>query len=228
MSPTPSDFGTLKVQVRLPHIRADKFDLRSQLLSDDGEEALEAFDGALLADPEQAGHSLVDLVDQRQVFVALGVLNFIHTDSSDRLQLAMLQTPADHVLDGIADLVPRSMERLGGFLPGEFPRPAGQEEHVGFGGLVLAIAPRHLLDHHATIPALDAPHAVQKENQDSPERNELKTPLRKTIVTGRGLVAPRADRRRARARPDVHFDAFLIRGPAGESVDKSRMTIAVV
>ena len=108
----------------------------------------------------------------------------------DRLQRAVLQAPVDHVFDGVADLVPRSMERLGGFLPGELPRPAGQEEHVGFGGLVLAIAPRNLLDHYATSPALDTPHAVQKENQNSPERNELKTPLRQMIVAGCGLVTP--------------------------------------
>ena len=102
----------------------------------------------------------------------------------------MLQAPVDHVFDGVADLVPGSMERLGGFLPGELPRPVGQEQHVGFGGLVLAIAPRDLLDHHPTSQALDAPHAVQKENQNSPERDELKTPFRKMIVTWRGLVAP--------------------------------------
>jgi hypothetical protein len=34
--------------------------------------------------------------------------------------------------------------------------------------LVLAIAPRNLFDHHhATMAALDAPHAVQEKNQDS-------------------------------------------------------------
>src|SRR5664280_2825182 len=52
------------IQVGLPHIRADELDLRSELLSDDGEETLEGFDGAFLADPEQAGDPLVDLVDQ--------------------------------------------------------------------------------------------------------------------------------------------------------------------
>ena len=74
----------------------------ASFVSDDGEEALEAFDGAFLADPEQARHALVDLVDQRQVLVAFGVLDFIHADGADRLQRAMLQTPADHILDGVA------------------------------------------------------------------------------------------------------------------------------
>ena len=140
----------------------------------------------------------------------------------------MLQTPTDHVLDGVADLVPRSVERLGGFLPGKLACPMGQKEHVGFGGLVLALTPGDLLHHDAAVSAMDAPHPVEKENQNSPARDELKTPLGKMIVTGRGLVAPRADCRRTFPRPDVHFDAFLVGAKAGVSVDESPMAMAVV
>jgi hypothetical protein len=71
------------VQVGLPHIRADELDLRRQLLSDDGEEALEALDGTFLADPKQAGKALVDLVDQGQVFMTFSVLDFIHANGPD-------------------------------------------------------------------------------------------------------------------------------------------------
>ena len=99
---------------------------------------------------------------------------------------------------------------------------------MGFGGLMLAITPRHLLNHSAAIAAVDAPHAVQKENQNSPEGDELKLPLGKMIVTGRGLVAPGADRRRASPWPDGYFDAFLICAPTGRSVDESWMMRAVV
>src|SRR5450631_1878750 len=140
----------------------------------------------------------------------------------------MFQTPGDHILDGTANPIPGSVKRLGGFLPGEFACPAGEEEHVGFGGLMLAIAPRNLFDHLAAIAAVDPSHAVQKENQNSPEGNELKTPLGEMIVTGCGLVAPRADRHRASPWPDGYFDAFLISAPAGRSVDESGMVRAVV
>src|SRR5882672_8238162 len=99
------------VQVGPPHVRANKLDLRSQLVTDDGKEALEGFDGALLAYPEQTSEPMIDLVDQRQVLVTLGVLDFIHADGTDRLQRAMLQAPVDHVFDSIADLIPRSVER---------------------------------------------------------------------------------------------------------------------
>jgi hypothetical protein len=101
----------------------------------------------------------------------------------------VLQAPADHVLDGVTHLIPRSVECLGGFLPGELPCPASQKQHIGFGQLVFTLAPRNLLDHHATNPALDAPHAIQQENRKTPERNELKAPLGKMIVTRCRLVA---------------------------------------
>ena len=160
--------------------------------------------------------------------MAFGVLDFIHTDGADRLQRAMLQTPTDHVLDGVADLVPRRVERLGGFLPGKLACPAGQKEHVGFGGLVLALTPGDLLHHDAAVSAMDAPHPVEKVNQNSPERDELRTPLGKMIVTGRGLVALRADCRRTLSWPDVHLDAFLAGAEAGVLVDESPMAMAVV
>jgi len=221
--------ATDHIQVGLPHIRADELDLRRQFFSNEGEESLEGLDGAFLADPQQTDDPLVDLVDQCQVPVAFGVLDFIHTDGADRRQRAMRQAPADHIFDGVAHLFPGGVERLGGLLPGELARPAGQKQHVGSGQLVLAIAPRNLPDrHHATTAALDAPHAVQEENQDPPEGDELEAPLGKMIVTRRRLVARRADRRRSGPRPDVHFDAFLIGAEAGMMVDKSRLSVAEV
>ena len=172
--------------------------------------------------------SLVDLVDQRQVFVAFGVLDFIHTNGANRLQRAMLQAPTDHILDGVAHLVPGSVEGLGGFLPGQLPRPAGQKQHVGSGQLVLTITPGNLFDHHTTILAIDASHAVEQEDQKAPQRNELKVALGKMIVTRRRLVASRTDRRRALPRSDVHFDAFLVGAEAGVLVDESPMAMTVV
>src|ERR1700690_2149877 len=217
------------IQVGLPHIRAHELDVRRQFFSNEGEKLLEGYDGALPADPQQTGNALVDLVDQRQIFVTFGVLDFIHTDGADGCQRAMLQTPADHILDGEAHLFPGSVERLGGFLPGEFARPTGQEQHVGLGQLVLAIAPRNLFHYHyATMAALDAPHAVQEKDQKSPDGDELEAPFGKMIVTRRRLVAPRADRRRSDPRPDVHFHAFFVGAEAGVMVDESPIVVAEV
>ena len=55
---------------------------------------------------------------------------------------------------------------------------------------MLAIAPGNLLDHDATIPAVYASHAVQQENQKTPQGDKLKAPLGKVIVARRGSVAP--------------------------------------
>src|ERR1035437_1699113 len=217
------------IQVGLPHIRAHELDLCSQFFSNEGEKLLEGFLGAFPADPQQADDPLVDLVDQRQIFVAFGVLDFIHADGADRFQRAMLQTPADHILDGEAHLLPGSVERLGGFLPGKLARPAGQKQHVGFGQLVLPIAPRNLFNQHrATMAALDAAHTVKEKDQSSPEGDEFEAPLGKVIVARRRLVAPGADRRRSGPRPDVHLDAFLVGAETSMLVDESPMVVAVV
>ena len=93
---------------------------------------------------------------------------------------------------------------------------------------MLAITPGNLLDHHATIPAVDTADAVQQENQKAPKRNKLEPPLGKTIVTRCRLLAPRADRRRALPCSDVHLDAFLVGSEAGLLVDESALAMAVV
>ena len=51
-------------------------------------------------------HCLFDLVDQRQVFVALGILDLIDADGRDRAQLPVLDAPLHDILDRLADLVP--------------------------------------------------------------------------------------------------------------------------
>src|SRR5208283_3943495 len=50
-------------------------------------------------DPEQAGALLLDLVDQRQVFVTLGILDLIDADRPDRAQLPVLEPPLHDILD---------------------------------------------------------------------------------------------------------------------------------
>src|SRR5580658_2519155 len=223
--------GTLvpnHVQIGLPHIRADKQNPGSHLLTDDGEEALKRFDGAFLADPQQANESRVDLVDQGQVLVAFGVLDFIHADGVDRLQRAMLQAPVDHILDSIMHPVPGGVERLSGFLPGELARPAGQEQHVGFGGMVFAVAPRKFLCHYAAIMALHASPTVEQEDQKAPERDELEAPFREPIVTGRRLVASGAHRLGALAWPHRDLDGLPVATEAGLLVYESPMRMALV
>src|SRR5262249_1828938 len=161
-------------------------------------------------------------------FVAFGVLDFIHTDGSDGSERAMLQAPGDDVLDRIANLFPGGAKGLGGFLPGELAGPARQKQHIGPGQLVLAIGPRNLFDQHATVRAVDAPHAVQQEDPKAPARDELKARFGKGAVTGGGFLATGAERGRPRAGPDGNFNGFLVRTEASMLVDESPKMVALV
>ena len=106
---------------------------RRQFVSDQGEESLKGLDRSFLADPEQTRHPEIDLINQRQVLVAFGILDFIHADGVDSPERTMLQTPGDDVLDGVVYLLPRCPKRFGGFLPRKLARPAGEEQHIGSG-----------------------------------------------------------------------------------------------
>src|SRR5262249_28589817 len=106
-----------ELPIRYRHVRANEGDLGNDLLAHGGEEALEGFDGPLLAHPEQAGDADIDLVDQGQVLVAFGVLNLIYADGVDLSESTVHQTPGDHMFDGVKDLFPGSAERLGPFFP---------------------------------------------------------------------------------------------------------------
>jgi hypothetical protein len=94
--------------------------------------------------------------------------------------------------------------------------------------MVLAVAPRKFLRHHAASAALDASPAVEKKHQKAPERDELEAPLRQAIVTRHRLFAPRAHRLGALAWPHRHLDGLLVGTETGVVVDESPMRIAVV
>jgi hypothetical protein len=140
----------------------------------------------------------------------------------------MLQAKVDDILDRVTDPVPGGVERLGGFLPGKLARPSGQPQHVSFGGMVLAVAPRKFLRHHTASAAFDASPAVEKKHQKTPERDELEAPLRQTIITRHRLVAPRAHRLGALARPHRYLDGLLVGTEPCAVVNESPMRIAVV
>ncbi len=89
-----------------------------------GEETLKGLDGPLLTHPEQTGDAEVDLVNQRQIFVALGVLDCIHADGANLAQRAMRQPPGNDMLDRIEDLIPGSSSRI-------WPFPAFRRKQQG-------------------------------------------------------------------------------------------------
>ena len=79
-----------------------------------------------------------------------------------------------------------------------------------FGQGAFAVAPGNFLDgHHAAPAAIDATHGVQQEDEESPQRNELKTSFRELVVAGRRQMAARAYCDRTFARSQDHSMLFL-------------------
>src|SRR5689334_1141991 len=153
--------------------------------------------------------------------MAFGVLDFIDADGIDLSQGAVFEAPGDDVFHRVENLLPGSAKRLRGFFPRKPSRPARQEQHVGFGQRAFAIAPGHLFDYDSfAASAVHAPHAIEEEDEKSPERNELKAPLRELVVTGRRLMAARTDRGRTLARSHGDLDTLLVWTEPGVLVDK--------
>ena len=71
------------LQIGFPHVRADEHDLGGDFFAYRGEESLKGFDRSLLPDPKQTGDAEIDLINQGQVLVPFGVLDFIDPDGID-------------------------------------------------------------------------------------------------------------------------------------------------
>src|SRR5215813_9445735 len=113
-----------ELQVRFPHIGADEADLGDDVVAHGGEESLERFNSSFSAHPEQAGDADIDLVDQRQVLMASGVLDFIDANGVDLTERAVLQPPGDDMLDR-QKLCPRKCESTRRFLSTKGGAPNG-------------------------------------------------------------------------------------------------------
>ena len=94
------------LQIGLPHVGADENDLRGDFVADDFEEPLKRLDRSLPSDPEQARDAEIDLINQRQILVAFGVLDFVNANGIDLAEHPMLQPIGDDMLDGVENLFP--------------------------------------------------------------------------------------------------------------------------
>ena len=66
--------------------------------------------------------------------------------------------------------------------PTEALRPPGEKPHVRGGQLMLPLGPGHLFDRHAAAGTVDAPHHVQEEHAQPPQRDELEAASGQPIV----------------------------------------------
>jgi hypothetical protein len=94
---------------------------------------------------------------------------------------------------------------------------------------MFAMAPGDLLDDHGLAAgARDAPHRVEEEDQEAPERDEFEPPLGELIVTGGRLVATGTDRRGTFAWADSDFNASVIGTEAGLLINEASEMMAAI
>ena len=108
---------TDQLQIGFPHVGTDEYDFGNYVLAHSGEEPLEGFDGSLFAYPTKAGNAQINLVDQGELFVPFGVLNFIDADSVDVAERSVFQAPGDDMIDRVEDLVPGGAKGLRRLFP---------------------------------------------------------------------------------------------------------------
>src|SRR5262249_11885136 len=115
------------------------------------------------------------------------ILDIIIRTFEQLAEREMLQTPGDDMFDRVEYLVPERAKGLSRFFRGKATSLAGQEKHVGFGEGAFAVAPGNFfVDDGGAAVAIDAPHCVQKENENSPQGDKLKAPLGELVVAGGG------------------------------------------
>lgn len=104
-------------QIGFPHIGADEHDLRCQFVADDSKESVKGLDGSFAAHPKQARHVEIDLINQREVLVTFGVLDFVDADRIDLAQYPAFQPESDDVFHRVENLIPGCAKGLRRLFP---------------------------------------------------------------------------------------------------------------
>ena len=117
--------------VLTPHVRADELQAFDGGFRDRAKETTQTFLGSVTGDVQQATAIGVDLVHQRQVFVAAAISDLIDADRFDGPDFTVRQSPADDPVDRAKDGVPTGAEDHRGFLPAEsvWPKKPGKDEN---------------------------------------------------------------------------------------------------
>jgi len=108
---------TDQLQIGFPHVGTDEYDFGNYVVAHSGEESLEGFDGSLFAYPKKAGNAQINLVDQGELFVPFGVLDFIDANGVDLAERPVFQTPGYDMFYRVEDLVPGGAKGLRRFFP---------------------------------------------------------------------------------------------------------------
>lgn len=207
--------------VLLPHVGADELQSFDRRFRHGTEEPSQALFGSIAGDAQKTATVGIDLVDQRQVFVATAVSDLIDADRLDVPDFSVDKASADDPLDGSVDGVPARSKDGRGLFPAQPLRPGSEENAIAVSAAVLAVSPRDLLDFHTACRAVDSPHRVHEEHGDAPQRHEFESSLAASVVTGTFLVTTAADRSTATVWLEADQDRGLVFVKTHRGVDKA-------
>jgi hypothetical protein len=211
---------------RLPHVAGDEAQ-PGDVLAEVVEEAVERRGRAVGPEPEEAAAALVNLVDHREVNLALLPGQLVHADSRDALETLVLQPPFDRRADGLEDDVPADVEAARDLLPGQHLRPRREvpAERVRDGAL--ALCPGDLLHRDAAPGAVAATRPIDEEDGQRGEHRQIPVgTLGELVVAGRRLAAVAAARLAALlgAKANVEPWATAAALQPGLAVDEARLS----
>ena len=132
---------------------------------------------------------IVLLVDQRQIFVTLPILNFVNADRGDVCQVLMNDSPFNHPADRSKYAVPARAEDCGDFLPAEPFFSCRQKHTIRVRLLIFAAGPRDSFHDGPALRTVAAAHCINQKDRDCPQRDKLKSPRDLMIVARTFLAA---------------------------------------
>ncbi len=136
-------------------------------------------------------------------------LDFVHSNGTDVVQVAVLQTPRDGQFYRIIDAIPTHPKRLGDIFPAHPPSPTGKEPLVLGRHRTLAFRPGNTLDLDAARGALNTPHGIDENNGNHPQGNKFEAARSLRLVVSRPCLATtRADRMPVCSRSHLDFQAL--------------------
>src|SRR6266545_344171 len=193
------------LEVGLPQIATHELQCLASWLAEPTKEAQQGLDLALLTDPQQPAACRINLVDEGQVAMPDLPLDLVDTDRADSRQVKMTATPLNRHFYGLKDLVPVDLEGFGHLLPTQPFGPAGQKPGEGSRHCGLTLRPGHGFDVHPTGRTVDPTRGIEEEDLHPPQRNELETALRQSVVARPPAATEVAPRPAARMRLNLHL-----------------------
>jgi hypothetical protein len=140
--------------------------------------------------------------------VALEDLDLVNADFGHTVQASVGETVIDDELNGPKDRIPTRFEDVGGLLPGQALRPAGQENLTGKGHPFLAVAPGHGLDLDTMLRATDPARRITEIGLERPDWQILEQSLRLPVIRLLPLTTFGANRLTVTARFNVNDQSF--------------------